>query len=179
MRAGIALVCTIILLPAVHAAATPYLIAYEGDVYPEQAGWERYITGGGVNRSLDNGIFIVPDGMERSFLGSYAEVGFASSGDEGIAWLDTTVFHTYRLDSVDMVDYTMIIDDAVAWEGFFVPGTVNSSIVVFGDRLVGSASGSQWDYFRFGVVPEPGCALLLAVGLFLAPARRPRQGLHL
>jgi hypothetical protein len=70
MRAGIALVCTIILLPAVHAAATPYLVAYEGDVYPEEAAWERITTDGGVERSLENGVLTLHDPNPAPYGGS-------------------------------------------------------------------------------------------------------------
>jgi hypothetical protein len=227
MRAGIALVCTIILLPAVHAAATPYLIAYEGDVYPEQAGWERYITGGGVNRSLDNGIFtlqavnpapdggsdqyiydmqeqlnpdpgefffaewrvrlapdsassdvhvlIVPDNQERAFYGVYATTLFADTWQYPTAYLDTTVFHTYRLESFDMVNYTMFIDGDIVWQNEFCPGTTQSSLVRWGDGGVFGASGSQWDFFRFGVaVPEPASCMMTFFALVVAVLIRKR-----
>ena len=173
MRAEIALVCTIILLPAVRAAATPYLVAYEGDVYPEQAGWERNISAGGADRSLDNGIFtlwalddnmisdqyiydmqeqlnpdpgeyffaewrmrLLPesgssdvgialrtDGAERQFSAYYAVNGFGASGDGGgVVWIDATQFRTYRLESYNMVDYTIWVDGQWGWDGFFLPG---------------------------------------------------------
>ena len=224
MRAGIALVCTIILLPAVRAAATPYLIAYEGDVYPEQAGWERHINAGGAVRSLDNGVFtlwgfddimisdqyaynmqeqlnpdpgeyffaewrmrllpesdgsdvgvfMATDGAQRAFDSIYSTIRYRSTRDAREILLDTTVFHTYRLRSFDMVDYSMFIDDELAWQGYFGVGTTLSSVVAFGDRFIGSASGSEWDYFRFGVtdVPAPESLVLILCGLPLVRRRR-------
>jgi hypothetical protein len=231
MRAGIALVCTIILLPAVHAAATPYYIAYEADtpgVFPEDVGWERVYGFGGATRSVENGLLALsstdiqvfdfyeidmggnldPDPGEMFFAEWRLKVEYNSDldfGDSDVAIArdstggpfggghvafeffedhveETTsgsgrifqqgVFHTFRFESADMTQYLFYIDGELSFEGVFDTPSVNDSFVNFGDGTQGVASTAQWDYFRFGVVPEPGSALLLAVGLFLAPARR-------
>ncbi|UCG31818.1 MAG: VPLPA-CTERM sorting domain-containing protein [Phycisphaerales bacterium] len=233
MRAGIALVCTIILLPAVRAAATPYYIGYEADtpgVFPEDVGWERHPTGGGANRTVADGIFTLSsddpavsdiyrfDGNEqmnpdpgefffaewrmRVLPGSAnadVSVYFASDdygGDVSMGWgendfwsfadgnhlqLDATVFHTYRLESLDMVDYEFYLDGDLAYQGFFDPPTLNSSFAFWGDGGVGQPgttiySSSEWDYFRLGVlpVPAPSAAWLLvgAMGAFVLMRRR-------
>ena len=229
MRAGIALVCTIILLPAVRAAATPYLIAYEGDVYPEEAGWERLASGGGVERSIDSGVLTLYDPSPptegksdayrldrigklgpgigerwfaewrmRTIWDEFADVGVFIAEDAGLlaldfrlgeTWfysakedllhsLDGTMFHTYRVESVDMLNYSLFIDENWIWNGEFLPGTTWSSTVFWGDQGFLVPSTSEWDYFHFGVsaVPSPGAFLLLAVGLgimALMPKRTP------
>ena len=223
-------ILAVVLLSAVPAGATTYQINYEGDVFPEEAGWERVISAGGADRSIDDGILtlsglddmmisdqyvmdmqeqlnpdpgefffaewrmrllpgsdgsdtgllIATDGMERDLHATYGVEWFFSARDGMIAYLDTTVFRTYRLESLDMVDYTMFIDGEVAWQGYFGEGTTQSSEVAFGDEFIGSASASQWDYFRFGVqvIPEPGTFLLVAGGFALGIRRHSTRQAH-
>jgi hypothetical protein len=228
MRAGIALVCTIILLPAVHAAATPYYIAYEADtpgVFPEDVGWERLATGGGADRTIAGGILrlsadvtgisdvykfdgneqLNPDPGEFFFaewrmriispsdvditvyftsddFGGIVSMGwgendFWSFADGNHLQLDATVFHTYRLVSLDMLDYEFYLDGEPAYQGFFDPPTLDSSFVLWGDGGVNGISTSEWDYFRLGVVPVPAPSALWmllsgAGGLVLMRGRR-------
>ncbi|MFH1746978.1 MAG: hypothetical protein ABIG44_08030 [Planctomycetota bacterium] len=44
------------------ADAEPFWIAWEGDTYPEEDGWERYTRAGGAERSLEDGKLML-DGM--------------------------------------------------------------------------------------------------------------------
>lgn len=115
--------------------------------------------------SSDVGIVIATDNFERAFSATYDVASFFSSRDSQQVFLDTTLFHTYRLESLDMNDYSMFIDDELAYEGFFAQGSTQSSLVRFGDRFIGGASASEWDYFRFGVnvVPEPSSLLLFVL----------------
>ena len=211
-----------------RAAATPYLVSYEADTpgsFPEDEGWERFITDGGALRTVEDGLFsltaqnpspnggsdqylfdreemlnpdpgefffaewrmrllpgsdsadvgvvINTDGFERFFRLSYAVNTILSSGDNQQIFLDTTLFHSYRLESLDMMDYSMFIDGEWAWDGFFLFGTTRSSEVRFGDQSVGSASASEWDYFRFGVVkiPEPHSVFLFVLAWAVIPRR--------
>ena len=100
----------------------------------------------------------------------WGEGDFWSLHDDHHILLDATVFHTYRLESVDMVGYAFFLDGEAAYEGFFDPPTLNSSFAAWGDGGVGQPgttnfSSSEWDYFRMGVVPIPeptGWVLLLS-----------------
>lgn len=74
------------------------------------------------------------------------------------------VFHEFELRSWDMRSYELYIDANLAISGSFwfslTPSRVN-----WGDSIQGGASLARWDYFRFGVVPEPSSGLLFAFGL--------------
>jgi hypothetical protein len=70
------------------------------------------------------------------------------------------VYHDYQLRSWDMLTYTLYIDGQFArigsfWEAF------PPSYVGWGDGVQGAASLHHWDWFRFGVVPEPASVILL------------------
>jgi hypothetical protein len=82
------------------------------------------------------------------------------------------VWHEYRLLSSDMRHYELFVDGAVVHAGVFVHKFVTSSIG-FGDAIQGAASRHQWDYLRFGTVPEPGAAVLMST--LMVCRRRWRQ----
>ncbi len=214
-------------LTAPQVFATPYEVLYDANtpgVFPEDLGWDRYTTGGGAIRTVEDGllkldgfasrtitdqylwdametldpgpgelfyaewrmrvlpgsegsdidVFIATDGGLRDFNLLYSTNGMRSSGDGRQVFMDMTVFHTFRLESLDMIDYAMFIDGQLAWEGFFASPTIFSSWVIFGDGAVGATSGSHWDYFKFGVrsVPAPSALLLLIPGALIAFHRR-------
>lgn len=77
--------------------------------------------------------------------------------------LEPGVFHEFELRSTDMRNYELYIDDLLAIEGIFFEGLF-SPLVGFGD-ITGGASLAQWDYFRFGVVPEPSAWLMTLIAL--------------
>ena len=125
--------------------------------------------------SSDVQVLVATDGAASDLNLLYSVGAIRSTRDAKQMALDTTVFHTYRLESLDMTDYTMSVDGELAWEGYFGLGTTVSSLVLWGDGGVFGASGSQWDYFRFGVmIPEPGSGLLALFGLLAALRIRKR-----
>lgn len=75
-----------------------------------------------------------------------------------------SVFHEFELRSWDMRSYELYIDGNLAISGFFWLSLIPSR-VFWGDSIQGGASLARWDYFRFGVVPEP--ATFLTVALFV------------
>jgi hypothetical protein len=118
------------------------------------------------------GVFLIyTEGAIRSML-------------EGI-WIPFTPgeFHTYSFVTTDMVSYELRIDGVLAHAGRFV-GPLPDSGVTWGDGVQGASSLSQWDYVRFGIVPEPHAAALLlgsaslAVGIARArgACRKPPAG---
>lgn len=78
------------------------------------------------------------------------------------------VFHTYRFESAEMDWFTLFIDDQAAYTGQFESQSFLRSFVAFGDLVIGAASASNWDFVRFGVVPEPGTLGAVAAGGCLA-----------
>jgi hypothetical protein len=87
------------------------------------------------------------------------------------------VFHTYRLESADLDTYSFWIDGSYVRSGVFTGPGPATPFVSFGDGSYGAGTLSltQWGYFRFGVVPEPGgIALTLAAGACVA-RRRGRE----
>jgi hypothetical protein len=198
-------------LVAGAAWAEPYWIAYEGDVFPEEAGW-WHIWEGAAERSLEDGVLVI-DSLHDIAIADFYQmhmygeldpepgelfimewrlkideivgdrdpgvsvfsddrwaVGFDfdettiySGFEPGVtASFEAGIFHDFRLVSWDMRAYQLFIDGDLAIAGWFWD-SLTPSRVGWGDCVQGAASLSRWDYFRFGVVPEPGCALLAFV----------------
>lgn len=99
-------------------------------------------------------------------------VGFQFAEDHLISAFESGVvipfapgeFHAYELRSFDMRTYDFFLDGQLVRRGSFRQ-LVSTSRVGWGDGTQGAASLSRWDYFRFGVVPEPGSAFLFASAL--------------
>ena len=207
-----------IALVAPAASAEQYWIAYEGNDFPEEVGWERNWGDweghyhGGAYRSLEGGVLTIDSlhdegvydfaiieapgqidpGPAELFVmewrlkvdevtGPYDYdpevvvcadthwiVGLLFSEDELVSVFEDFastpiapgVFHDYRLLSWDMLSYELYIDDVLASQGTFWQ-SASESYVAWGDSVQGAASLSHWDYFRFGVVPEPASLWLI------------------
>jgi len=108
------------------------------------------------------------------FGDNYWGVGFEFNEDtiESIfeddinAHFEPYVFHNFELRSADMRTYELYIDGCLAIEGSLWESLI-SSTVLWGDTISGGASLTHWDYFRFGVVPEPSSIITMLV-LFVA-----------
>ena len=81
------------------------------------------------------------------------------------ATFEPGVFHDFEFRSDDMRTYRLEIDGKLALEGDF-SHVASSSRVGWGDGIQGAASFSRWDYFRFGVVPEPSTGTMWMLILF-------------
>lgn len=212
-----------------RANADRYWVAYEGDDFPENEGWERVYGDengpqqGGSNRSLEEGLLVLdstrnhliydtyfrrqqinPDPGEKficewrmrvaSNAGPAADnrVGIAKDGG-GIVGFDLGydavrssregwteplapgIFHTFRLESSDMVTYRFWLDGINVREGRW-SSSLNESYVGFGDSSLGGniVSFAEWDYLRFGVVPEPSSIMLVCLGAMVSATHRSR-----
>jgi len=71
--------------------------------------------------------------------------------DYNSVYIDTTVFHTYLIQSADMVDYDFFIDGVWMFAGFFDSPGILSSTVAWGDGSIGQIGACEWEFFRFGV----------------------------
>jgi hypothetical protein len=84
--------------------------------------------------------------------------------------LEPYVYHEYEMRSSDMRSYELYIDGDLAIEGVFFEGSF-SPRVGFGD-ITGGTSLAAWDYFRFGVIPEPAAWLMVVILLPFSRRRR-------
>jgi hypothetical protein len=114
--------------------------------------------------------------IARSFLPGFVSFGFgpdqAWNGLDNLFFdIEPEVFHTYRFESYDMVQFDFFIDDELLQEGNFHAPSSNQSYINFGDKTDGWASLSRWDYLRYGVVPEPPGSLMSLTGLCLTIRR--------
>jgi len=114
----------------------------------------------------DIGVAIFSD--DRWAVGlSFEEGTVTSSFESGVsAVFEPWVFHEFEFRSNDMQAYQLYIDGDLAMEGSFWLSLTDSE-VNWGDGVQGASSLSRWDYFRFGVMPEPSSALLLGLGLLI------------
>jgi hypothetical protein len=89
------------------------------------------------------------------------------------------VFHTYRVESSDMLTYRLWMDGVMVHDGEFDTVSFNQSFVAFGDsgQFGGTGSLTEWDYVRFGVVPEPsaGCLCFATVACFYLTDKASRK----
>ena len=129
------------------------------------AEWRLLVEEGSTGS--DAGVSIVrsfePGDVLFGFGPTHAWVGFENLYFE----VESGVYHTYRFESEDMVSYNFFIDGESVYEGTFLSPSSNQSSIAFGDLADGWMSLSRWDYFRFGVVPEPSTVLSLLCGFCL------------
>ena len=208
---------------ALPAGAEPYWVAWEGNDFPENEGWERIVNGPQpAERTLADGIMTMNGLADRQIDDYYRmertlnpEPGeeFVMQWrlwvqevvgnplalyDPGVAvWSDDDwevsllfgtnfvysfhenilidvapdIYHTWEFRSSDMRSYTLMVDGELIHTGVFWEPTFERSKVTWGDKARGSASLVEWDYFRFGVVPEPGTTVLFLVAFFGLRAR--------
>ena len=214
---------------APEVAASPYWVAWEGNDFPENEGWERIVNGvGPAERTLSNGIMTM-DGLADQQIDDYYRMErpidpgqgeefvmqwrlrvrkvvnsplalfdpgleVFSDDDWSLAFVLGTdfirsfhesieipfqagLFHTFEVRTSDMRAYELLIDDSVVHVGSFWEPTFRSSRIEWGDYTRGSASLVDWDYFRFGVVPEPetGIATLALLCIGFGHSRRRIQ----
>jgi hypothetical protein len=83
------------------------------------------------------------------------------------------VYHDYSLTTSDFSAYALSIDGHASYTGRLV-GPLPGTFVGWGDCTEGPSSVSAWEYFRFGIVPEPSAGLIfglagLAANCILSP----------
>lgn len=199
----------------------PYWVAYEGNNYPENEGWERQYLDGGAERSLIDGRLRVDSTRNYLAYDQYAgDLEADPAGDElfvaewrcrvissegplwdqavGIAthttllafglysdsvismregWsiaFEPDVFHTFRVESLDLSSYSFYLDGDLVTTGTFELTTPGRAVVTFGDSTSGGLITSivDWDYVHFGVIPEPSSVVCLLSGFAFTHKRR-------
>jgi hypothetical protein len=89
-------------------------------------------------------------------------------------------WHAYRVESEDMVEYSLSLDEEEVFTGLFEDQSFLQSFVGWGDLANGAASLTRWDYVRFGVVPEPHSLAYSIIAAFVLrlSASRDTIGYH-
>jgi hypothetical protein len=204
-------------------------VAWEGDDYPENEGWEREGTGDRSVRSLADGVMTMDSLNNVSGQDYYSAYGAPdpAPGEElvvqwrarvnEIEWdnpnfrydpgwslntadgwfvafvlgidelhdlmqqVDTPfvarAYHAWELRSGNLRTFNVWLDGDLVSTGEFVL-TLPGASVQWGDFVWGPTSSVDWDYFRFGVVPEPP-VLSSVVLFFLSFSRQiPNRGLR-
>lgn len=213
------------------ARADQYWVAYEGNDFPENEGWERVFGDengpqqGGSNRSIQDGWLVLDSTRNDLIYDSYfwrqrlnpdlgelfiaewrlnvvqnsgvsADSGFTiardgrgtlsfligidsirSSREQWTLPITPGTPHVFQLQSSNMLSYSLFIDGVFARTGVWDLDSLNESYVAFGDAVMGGGvtSYAEWDYVRFGVIPEPESAVLVGIAFaFLTSQRRAR-----
>jgi hypothetical protein len=134
----------------------------------------RVVENAGNVNTADAGISIAPD--FPGSLGLRYFVDRVTSLLEDWSYpIDPLEFHSYRLESTDMIDYRLSIDAEFVLTGQWDLISTNQGFLSFGDAVRGARSLTEWEYVRFGVVPEPSTLSLLSF-LLLIGALRWRSG---
>jgi hypothetical protein len=128
---------------------------------------------GAADRPVKPAITVGFDGYGVATL-QYSESSLHSLLE--FAWIDFEpyVFHDYSLTTSDLLTYTLRIDGSVAHTGQLETPCFTCA-VAWGDEVTGATSLSDWDYVRFGVVPEPSGALLIISACLAGFVLRARE----
>lgn len=128
---------------------------------------------GGARWVGDAAVVIAPDGGGTLAFNHFPD-RVISTRERWEISITPDEFHTYRIESWDMMNYSLWIDGQYVRDGIWDIPSLNQSFVNFGDggQFGGLRSLSQWDYVRFGVVPEPTGLSLFLVGAFACATTR-------
>ena len=140
------------------ASGETFVMTWRLNIY-ESAPWE------------DSGVAVTSDdSYEVVFL--FAEDYLLSLYEPSVyVQFEPGVFHEYELRSKDMRTYELYLDGHLAVNGVFFEGLFGAG-VWWGDIVRGGSSLAAWDYFHFGVVPEPPACTVALVALLGIRARR-------
>ncbi|MBN2446631.1 MAG: hypothetical protein JXO22_07895 [Phycisphaerae bacterium] len=109
----------------------------------------------------DPGVYVCSD--NQFSMGFVFGMDYVSEyGPNHSAGFSPGEFHTFELRSCDMLSYTLFIDGSLGFEGESSE-SYSPTQVGFGDNVRGGTSLTQWDYFEFGVVPEPATCVFAFV----------------
>ncbi len=119
-----------------------------------------------VSDPRDAGVIIARDEPAGHMAVKNGPNGILISPGNVMIELEAGVFHSFTVCSGDMERFVLSIDGQPAYSGFFESNTLLKSFFAFGDSVQGQRSLTNWDYVRFGVVPEPATvSALLVCGL--------------
>lgn len=82
------------------------------------------------------------------------------------------VFHAYELRTGNWRHFDLFIDGQLRLQAPFDSIHYQDDRISFGDTNSSAGTLSHWDFFRYGIVPEPATLALLVAGLSVALRRR-------
>lgn len=116
-----------------------------------------------VPGEVDPGMGVFSDGV-KAVAFQFHESSLQSTFEPNVSVpFEPYVFHVFELTSSDMDQYHLSIDGIPALDGRF-EAVAEASRVFWGDVIQGGTSVTRWDYFEFGVVPEPSALLCMLCG---------------
>lgn len=87
--------------------------------------------------------------------------------------LEPHMFHTYRVELLENDSYRFLIDGRLVDSGEQSgPYPTLMSEIIWGGRFYEPNQTIQWDYIRYGTIPEPATATLHLIGTTLWTLRR-------
>lgn len=101
--------------------------------------------------------------------------GLTSVWEDARIALDLTQYHAFRLVSTDLLTYELSVNGSLSQTGSFEAFFEISSFFAFGDATRGRRSESDWDYVRYGVIPEPGTLVLASSLVFIGLLARIKR----
>lgn len=131
-------------------------IVWDNPIFPYDPGW-----------SLNSA-----DGMQTSFVIGIDE--FYDRLEQTRVSFEPGVFHEWEFRSANMRSFSITLDGQPVLSGEFFGGLPYSHIS-WGDFVWGPTSNTEWDYFRFGVVPEPSSLVLMLASVCGARIGRRRN----
>ncbi len=120
---------------------------------------------------FDPGMGVFSDGFKAAAF-EFRESDLRSTFEPNVSVpFEPYEFHVFQLTSSDMDRYELSIDGAPVHSGLF-RSTAGFSRIGWGDVIQGGTSLTRWDYFEFGVVPEPsGLLSMICLALSFATKR--------
>gem|GEM_PF-2085729 len=107
-----------------------------------------------VEGLVDPGVSLASDDGWRVGFAYHTDHIWCFFEDEVTIPILPGVFHSYRFLSQDMRTYELYIDEVLVHDGSFWEGLTQGR-VAWGDLTKPAVGLAEWDYIRFGVVPEP------------------------
>ncbi len=99
-------------------------------------------------------VAIAAENPPRGISFQFGADGMRVSGIQAIIPLAEDQWHVVRFESDDLFSYDLFVDETWVYAGE-LNQLLLESYVAFGNGGTNSRQLSKWDYFRFGVVPEP------------------------
>ena len=89
--------------------------------------------------------------------------------------IEPGVPHTYRLEVYGAEYFSLSIDEVIVDDGLpEADWPTPDALISFGSRYYLNEHITQWDYIRFGSIPEPASGLMLLAGSLFVQRRHPR-----
>jgi hypothetical protein len=128
----------------------------------------------GQSEPFDSSVTVARNGIAGDFSLDFAADRVRIRDQDTEVLFSPGEWHEYRIRSSDMQTFSLELDGVFAATGEFLTPSILEPFVSFGDEWIGRASRSQWDYMRFGVVPECSSSMGIIAALWFVPWKKRR-----